>query len=71
MADQKLVVIHEFSFLSLKIFLLDLRNLKLLEKVSLLVGFEYFTSKEWLFGIIYLNFQKDSPKNEVAANFEI
>ena len=42
MGDQKLVGIHDVSFLVKKIILLDLINLQLLNKVCSLVRFHYF-----------------------------
>ena len=45
MADQKLVAIHYFSILLGKIFLLELRNLQFIEKVSSLVHFDYYPGK--------------------------
>ena len=33
-------------------------------KDSSLVHFDYFSLHAWFFGIIYLNFQKDSSQND-------
>ena len=56
MAEQRLDVMHHFPILVENFFLLNLRNLKVLEKVSSLVHFDCFSLKAWFFGIIYLNF---------------
>ena len=54
----------------LNVFLLDPRNVHFLEKVNSLVRFDYFSSQTWLFGIININFQKDSSKNEVSKSLK-
>ena len=50
--------------------LLDLKTQQFFEKVSSLIHFDCFSSKSPLFGIICLNFQKDSSKQEVSKNFK-
>ena len=65
MADQKLIAIHHVSFL-VEQFLLDLTNLRLLDKVCSWVHFDYFSSRAWFFCIICRHFQKDPSKTEVS-----
>ena len=49
MCDQKLVAIHDVSFLVEQ---LSYLTLQVLDKVSDLVHFDYFLSQAWLFCII-------------------
>ena len=50
--------------------ILGLIKVKIVEKPSNLIHFDYFSSKAWFFSMICLNFRKDTSKHGVLEFFK-
>ena len=51
--------------------ILDLRKVKIVEKLSNLVYFDYFCSKSWFFSMMSLNFRKEHQKMKSLKFFKV
>ena len=72
MADQNLVAIHDVSFLVVQLsYYIELINLQLLNKVSFLVHFDYFSSQAWFFCIFCRRFKSIHQKLKSPNVYEM